>query len=127
MIHSHTGKFVATALASTLLGGAAAGSAAADRPVAAAKTGTTISIQKEEAAFSGFVRSSRSSCHSGRKVTLYRKSGGKVRKVGSDTAQPNQDGSQWKVDVTRSGKHYAVVSATKKCKGATSRTLGITL
>jgi len=115
------------ALALLLLSGSAAASASADDAGAAAKTGTSLSIQTEQRAFSGFVRSSKTACHSGRKVTLYRKSGKSRVKAGSDTAQPNQDGSQWKINVGKSGKYYAVVSATKKCKGATSKTLSIKL
>jgi hypothetical protein len=100
-----------------------AASAALAGPASAAKTGISLSIQAGSGSFSGFVKSKKSSCHSGRKVTLYRKSGRSVKKVGSDTAQPNQDGSQWKINAKTKGKHYAKVSATKSCKGATSRTV----
>jgi len=100
-----------------------AASAALAGPASAAKTGISLSIQAESSGFSGFVKSKKSSCHSGRKVTLYRKSGRSATKVGSDTAQPNQDGSQWKINASKKGKYYAKVSATKSCKGATSRTV----
>jgi hypothetical protein len=92
-------------------------------PASAAKTGTSLSIQTEADGVSGFVKSSRSSCHSGRKVTVYRKVNGPDKKAGSDTAQPNQDGSQYKVSLSKAGKYYAVVKATSKCKGKTSRTV----
>ncbi len=115
---------VAMAIASL---GVAAGPAAADDASIAAKTGTKVSIRTEQKGFSGFVRSSKQSCHSGRKVTLYRKSGRTSTKAGSDTAQPNQDASQWSIKVKKSGKYYASVKATKQCKGATSKTLSIKL
>ena len=126
MIGSPKRRFLAAALAVASLG-VAAGTAGADDASVAAKSNTTLSIQKEEGGFSGFARSSNRSCHSGRKVTLYRKSGKKSTKTGSDTAQPNQDGSQWSINVKKSGKYYASVKATKTCKGATSKTLSITL
>ena len=92
-------------------------------PASAAATKTTISIQVQSSGVFGFVKSSKSSCHSGRKVTVYRKVAGPDKKAGSDTAQPNQDGSQYSVSLSRSGKYYAKVKATKNCKGKTSRTV----
>jgi hypothetical protein len=102
---------------------AAVAPAALAGPALAAKTSSKVSIQKEEDGVSGFVLSAKESCHSGRKVVVYRKVAGPDKKAGSDTAQPNGDGSQWKVSLSRSGKYYAVVKATSKCKGATSKTV----
>lgn len=102
---------------------AAAASLALAVPASAAKTGISLSIQAQSSGFFGFVKSKKSSCHSGRKVTLYRKTSKGNKKVGSDTAQPNQDGSQWSVSASTRGKYFAKVSATKSCKGATSRTV----
>ena len=88
----------------TTLAAAAIASLALAGPAAAAKkTPTKLTIQTEGDGFSGFVKSSRESCHDGRKVTLYRKVSGPDKKAGSDTAQPNGDGSQWKISVSRDG------------------------
>ena len=111
-------KTTITALALTL-----AASAAAAGPAVGA-TNTSISIQTQSSGVFGFVKSSKSSCHSGRKVTVYRKVAGPDKKAGSDTAQPNQDGSQYSVALSRKGKYYAKVKAISgKCKGATSKTV----
>jgi hypothetical protein len=123
---THRTKLAATALAVASLGIASV-PAGADEASVAAKSGTRVSIQKEQAGFSGFVRSSRDSCESGRKVTLYRKSGNSTKRAGSDTAQPNQDAAQWSISVRKNGKYYAAVKATKQCKAARSRTLSIRL
>ena len=73
------------------------------------------------------MKASKTSCHSGRKVTVYRKVAGPDKKAGSDIAQPNQDGSQYSVGLTRAGKYYAKVKAISgKCKGATSKTKAFT-
>lgn len=104
----------------TALALAAAAAAALAGPASAAKTGIRVSIQTEQDGVSGFVKSSKTSCHSGRKVTVYRKVSGPDKKAGSDTATPNQDGSQYKVSLAKAGKYYAVVKATSKCKGAKS-------
>jgi hypothetical protein len=105
---------------------AATASAALAGPALAARTSTKVSIQKEQDGVSGFVLSSKTSCHSGRKVVVYRKVGGPDKKAGSDVAQPNGDGSQYKVSLTRSGKYYAVVKGTKSCAGAKSKIVGFT-
>lgn len=110
-------KTTLTALALT-----AAASAALAGPAGAA-TKTSISIQAQSSGVFGFVKSSKSSCHSGRKVTVYRKVAGPDKKAGSDTAQPNQDGSQYSVSLSRKGRYYAKVKGIRgKCKGATSKT-----
>ena len=113
--------------ATTLALASIASLAVAGPAVSANKTSTKLSIQTEEDGFSGFVKSSRESCHNGRKVTLYRKVSGPDKKAGSDTAQPNGDGSQWKISVSRDGSYYAVVKATSKCGGKTSAVKKITL
>ena len=111
-------KTTITALALT-----AAASAAMAGPAQGATTSTSISIQTQSSGVFGFVKSSKSSCHSGRKVTVYRKVAGPDKKAGSDTAQPNQDGSQYSVALSRAGKYYAKVKAISgKCKGAKSKT-----
>ncbi len=110
-----------TKLLATALALATAGFAALAGPASAAKTKTTVSIQTEQDGVSGFVRSGKTSCHAGRKVTIYRKVRGPDKRSGSDIAQPNQDGSQYKVSLTRAGKYYAVVKATSKCKAARSK------
>ena len=110
-------KTTITALALT-----AAASAAMAGPAQGA-TSSSISIQTQTSGVFGFVKSSKSSCHSGRKVTVYRQVKGPDKKAGSDTAQPNQDGSQYSVALSRAGKYYAKVKATSKCKGKTSKTV----
>jgi hypothetical protein len=107
----------------TALALVAVATAALAGPASAAKTGTSLSVQTEADGVSGFVKSKKQSCHSGRKVTVYRKVNGPDRKAGSDIAQPNQDGSQYKVSLPKAGKYYAVVKATSKCKGKTSKTV----
>ena len=112
-------KTTFTALALTV-----AATAAMAGPANAATLNTSISIQAQSSGVFGFVKASKSSCHSGRKVTVYRKVAGPDKKAGSDTAQPNQDGSQYSVSLTRAGKYYAKVKAISgKCKGATSKTV----
>ena len=110
----------------TTLALTAAATAAMAGPANAAATKTSISIQVQSSGVFGFVKSSKSSCHSGRKVTVYRKVSGPDKKAGSDIAQPNQDGSQYSVGLSRAGKYYAKVTATSKCKGATSTTKSFT-
>ena len=92
----------------------------------AVKSKVTISAQ--EGSFSGFVLSEDDDCHNGRKVTLYRRKAGvrkpnykKDRKIGSDIATPNQDGSQWKIDIEQRGKYYAHVKKTRGCRAAYSK------
>lgn len=89
---------------------------------AAAPAKTTVSISPEQSGFSGFVKSSKTSCANGRKVSLYRKQGKKSIFVKSDTATANGTRYQWAIQVSRSGRYYAKVKGSSKCGAASSRT-----
>ncbi|MDQ3720656.1 MAG: hypothetical protein M3350_07760 [Actinomycetota bacterium] len=124
MTRTATTKFVATALAVASLGVTSLGSA----ETADAATGARVSIQAQSIGFFGHVTSSKESCESGRKVVLFKQKGTKKntrkdRKIGSDTAQPNGPDSMWSINTDESGKFYAVVKATKKCKKAVSKSV----
>jgi len=93
---------------------------------AASTAKVSVSIQTEVDGFSGFVTSSKSSCET-TKVTLYRVSGTKSSKAGTDTAQPNGDRGQWKISVTKSGKYYAKTSAKSGCAAGKSKTISAKL
>ena len=80
---------------------------------------------------SGVVVSGREKCHNNRKVVLFRKKGRKRnpsrdRKVGSDRATPNGDGSQYRIDFEGSGKYYTYVKQTKACGRAYSGVVSVT-
>ena len=92
------------------------------------KAATSLSIEPSAPGFSGELVSKRESCESNRKVVLYKQKGSsrnrrKDTKVGSDIAQPNGDAGMWHVDSGPTGKYYAYVAATKKCKAAVSRSI----
>jgi len=93
---------------------------------AATAAKVSVSIQTEADGFSGFVSSSKSSCET-TKVTLYRVSGTKKTKSGTDTAQPNGDRGQWKISVSKSGKYYAQTSSKSGCAAGKSKTISAKL
>lgn len=95
---------------------------------AGAATSARVTIQDEEAGFSGFVKSSKQSCESGRKVILYKQRGSRRdrsrdRRIGTDTAQPNGPDSQWSIGTDEGGRFYAYVAKTRSCKAAYSKTI----
>jgi hypothetical protein len=127
MTSSRPAKLIATALAVASIGVAAIGPDDADAKKVS-KAGSSLSIEPSAPGFSGELVSSRESCESNRKVVLYKQKGGsrnrrKDKKVGSDIAQPNGDAGMWHVDSAPTGKYYAYVAATKKCKAAVSRSI----
>ena len=103
---------------------ALAGVTASANAASAAKV--RVTIQTEADGFSGFVTSAKSSCET-TKVTLYRVSGSKKTKAGTDTAQPNGNRGQWKISVTKSGKYYAQSSAKSGCASGKSGTISAKL
>jgi hypothetical protein len=120
-------KLIATALAVASIGVAAIGPDDADAKKVS-KAGSSLSIEPSAPGFSGELVSSRESCESNHKVVLYKQKGGsrnrrKDKKVGSDIAQANGDAGMWHVDSGPTGKYYAYVAATKKCKAAVSRSI----
>lgn len=79
---------------------------------------------------SGVVVSARESCHNNRKVLLFKRKGSKRnvrrdKKIGSDRATPNGDGSQFRIDFEGSGKYYAYVKKSKRCGGAYSGVVSV--
>lgn len=88
-------------------------------------TPTEVTIQAESGGnFFGYVHSSKSSCESNRKVTLYKLEGSSPdvhvdTKIGSDISQPNGPDSMWSTGTTgqRKGKFYAKVAKTSTCGG----------
>jgi hypothetical protein len=109
-------KLAATALAITSLGLVGA----ADAATAATKSKTKITISVDGENFSGSLSSKKASCESDRKVTLFRKQGTKITKIGSDIA--NDDGD-WSVDTGKDGSFFALVKPNTKCLGVTSKTV----
>ena len=127
MNSSARNKLIATVLAVASIGVATVGPDDAEAKKVS-KAGTSLSIEPSAPGFSGELVSSRESCESGRKVVLYKQKGSnrnrrKDKKVGSDIAQPNGDAGMWHVDSGPTGKYYAYVAATRKCKAALSRSI----
>jgi hypothetical protein len=121
-------KLIAAGLAVASIGAAAVGNADDAQAHRVSKAGSSLSIEPSAPGFSGELVSSRESCESNRKVVLYKQSGKhrnrrKDKKVGSDIAQPNGDAGMWHVDSDPTGKYYAYVGSTKKCKAAVSRSI----
>jgi len=109
-----------------LLAAAIAAMALFSASIASAASANKVTISSQSGGFSGFVISNNDKCHNGRKVTLYKLKGKKRnykkdKKIGSDTATPNGDGSQWFIDTPAQGKFYAYVKKNSKCKAAYSK------
>jgi FlaG/FlaF family flagellin (archaellin) len=94
----------------------------------AAVTKTKITISNEDEEFTGSLSSSKASCESDRKVTLFKVTlngkGAVIKstKVGSDVT--NDDGD-WTVKSGKTGRFRATVKATSKCGGATSKIIKV--
>ncbi len=128
MTSSRPAKLIAIALSVASIGAAAVGNVDDAQAKKVSKAGASLSIEPSAPGFSGELASSRESCESNRKVVLYKQKGShrnrrKDKKVGSDIAQPNGDAGMWHVDSGPTGKYYAYVAATKKCKAAVSRSI----
>jgi hypothetical protein len=120
-------KLIAIVLAITSIAVAAFGPNDAEAKKAS-KAGATLSIEPSAPGFTGELVSSRESCQNGRRVILFEQKGSrrnrrKDKKVGSDIAQPNGDSALWHVDTGPTGRYYAYVKATRKCKAAVSRSI----
>jgi hypothetical protein len=90
---------------------------------AASGAKTSVTIKAQQGGFFGQVKSSTEKCANGRTVTLYRVSGNKSSKVGTDVAQPNGDGFMWSINVSKGGKYYAKAAATSGCAAGQSKTV----
>ena len=117
---------LSTALVALLAVAAAGTATVAEAATSKTKLSISASTGNGENRFGGFVKSSRDSCHNGRKVYLYKQKGRKRnlkrdKKVGSERATPNQDGSQYNIGTEESGKFYTYVKATRRCKSALSK------
>jgi hypothetical protein len=93
----------------------------------AAMKPTKITISNDDEEFTGSLSSSRASCESDRKVTLFKVTTTKgvvtkSTKVGSDVA--NDDGD-WTVSSSKTGKFQARVKANSKCGAAKSKVITV--
>ncbi len=96
---------------------------------AAGKADTTVTIKGGGEVF-GYVKSAKTACMDGRKVTVYKQKGaqggGDDIKGPSDTASQNGDRYMWSVgNPGLQGKIYARANATTKCKADNSKTITV--
>jgi hypothetical protein len=94
-------------------------------PAVAASYSTTVVVSLKTPAFHGKLKSSRSSCVSGRTVKLFRKKAGADPQLGSDTSNPK---GKWSIPIgkLRSGAaYYAKATAKGSCHAAKSKLLKI--
>ena len=96
----------------------------------AARAETKVTIKAESGGFFGYVKSEKTKCANGRKVTLYKLKGNGYdpkndEKIGSDIAQANGDKYMWSIGNSgyKHGHFYAKVGKTSVCKGDTSKTI----
>ena len=114
--------FVVLALTVIALSGAAIAEARTKTRI------TDISVNPNDEGgnrISGVLVSGREKCHNNREVLLFRKRGRernvrRDRRIGSDRATPNGDGSQFRIDFEGSGKYYTYVKQTRSCSRAYS-------
>jgi hypothetical protein len=86
---------------------------------------TTVVVSLKFPAFHGSLKSADDGCLGGRQVAMYRKQGGKVKKLGGDRS--NAQG-KWKIPVGKnltSGEYFAAVAKKGECKGGRSKPLAI--
>ncbi|HEY1853717.1 MAG TPA: hypothetical protein VGG40_03955 [Solirubrobacterales bacterium] len=99
--------------------------AAAPSAGAAKSHPTKVVVSIKLPAFHGSLKSSDDGCLAGRAVTMYRKKGGRARKLGSGTSNAT---GKWKVPVGKnlpSGEYFATVAAKGECKAGRSKPLPI--
>jgi len=104
-----------------------AGSALPAISAASSPAPTTVSIIPESDGFYGYVSSPKTQkCANNRKVLLIQQSTGNV--IGSDIAQPNNDGIEWNTGNSghMKGLFYAHVNATPNCQAASSPAVKMT-
>jgi hypothetical protein len=114
-----------TALVALLACLAAAVLVAAPAAGAAKPHATRIVVSLKFPAFHGSLKSGDDSCIAGRSVAMYRKRGGKTKKLGSDTSDGH---GKWQVSVGKnltSGEYFAAVKKKGECKGARSKPVPI--
>jgi hypothetical protein len=113
-----------TALAALLACLATAAALAAAPLAGAAKPhATRVVVSLKFPAFHGSLKSGDDRCVGGRRVSMFRKKGGKTKKLGTDTS--NAQG-KWQVPVGKnltSGEYFATVAAKGECKGGRSKPL----
>jgi hypothetical protein len=86
---------------------------------------TRVVVSLKFPAFHGSLKSADDGCLGGRQVAMFRKRGGKVRKLGSDRS--NAQG-KWAVPVGKnltSGEYFATVAKKGECKGGRSKALAV--
>jgi hypothetical protein len=82
---------------------------------------TTVVVSLKFPAFHGSLKSADDGCLGGRQVSMYRKRGGKTKKLGSDRSNA---GGKWEVRVGKnltSGEYFAAVAKKGECRGARSQ------
>ncbi len=96
----------------------------------AARAETKVTIKAESGGFFGYVKSEKTKCANGRKVTLYKLKGNGYdpkndEKIGSDIAQANGDKYMWSTGNTgsRKGNYYAYAKKIKGCKADFSKVI----
>jgi hypothetical protein len=96
----------------------------APNAIAAGKASTEVTIQGQNGDYFGYVKSSKSSCESDRKVNVFKMLGSSPspqtdQKIGSDTSQPNGPDGMWSIGNSgyKKGKFYAKVRNNTECKG----------
>lgn len=91
--------------------------------VAQAATPTEVTIQGSQGEYFGYVKSSKQSCESDRKVNVYKMLGQSPspttdKKIGSDTSAPNGPDGMYNIGNSgyKKGKFYAKVTKTSDCR-----------
>ena len=99
-------------------------------PAAAEAGNSTVKINQYTGSnWIGQVKSSKSSCENGRKVTIYRVEDGKDTKIGKDKTQSGKGDTEGVFFVTHqaapAGKYYAKVEPKSDCDGDKSKVFEI--
>ena len=91
---------------------------------AQAATPTEVTIKGQEGEYYGYVKSSKQSCESDRKVNVFKMLGGSPspstdKKIGSDVSAPNGPDGMYNIGNSgfKKGKFYAQVKKTSQCGG----------
>jgi hypothetical protein len=120
MLHRRTAPVALLACLAVLAALVAAPVAGAAKPHA-----TKVVVSLKFPAFHGSLTSGDDGCLGGRSVSMFRKKGGKTKKLGSG----NSNGAgKWKVIVGKnltSGEYFATVAAKGECKGGRSKVLAV--
>jgi hypothetical protein len=112
--------FMAAAIAATV----ALGLALATGSGAKGKANTKVTIQGGGGTVSGTVKSSdEDNCADGRKVKIFKIKDGEKDKVGTDTAQANNNEYQWQGGNVGPGRFFAKAGETNRCQADKSKTV----